>query len=84
MVASENRWKATREELLQIGVSREFVERVHSPAGLDINSVLLEEIAISILAEIIEVRRTTDPKKLQSAQMTRKVLPKSLSRTLGR
>ncbi len=84
MVASENRWSVTREELLQMGVNKEFVGRVHSPAGLDINSVLLEEIAVSILAEIIEVRRTTDPKEIGRVQETRKVLPKSLSRTLGR
>lgn len=84
MVASENRWKATKTELLEMGVSREFVDRVHSPAGLDINSVLLEEIAISILAEIIEVRRTSDPKETELAQKTRKVPPKSLSQTFGR
>lgn len=84
MVASENRWKATREELLKLGVSKDFVDSVHSPAGLDINSVLLEEIAISILAEIIEVRRTTDPVEMERALRTRKVLPKSLSQTTGR
>jgi len=83
MVASENRWRATKEELLKIGVSKEFVDKVHSPAGLDINSVLLEEIAISILAEVIEVRRT-DPKEMERERMSRKVLPKSLSQTLGR
>ena len=84
MVASENRWKATKEELLMSGVSKDFVDSVHSPAGLDINSVLLEEIAISILAEIIEVRRTTDPLEIERALKTRKVLPKSLSQTTGR
>ncbi len=84
MVASENRWRATREELLQLGVGRDFVDSVHSPAGLDINSVLLEEIAISILAEMIEVRRTKDPRELEVALKSRKVLPKSLSQTLGR
>ena len=84
MVASENRWNATRDELLRLGVSKEFVDSVHSPAGLDINSVLLEEIAISILAEMIEVRRTKDPRELEVALKSRKVLPKSLSQTLGR
>jgi xanthine/CO dehydrogenase XdhC/CoxF family maturation factor len=57
VVASENRWEATKEELRKSGVRKEFIERVHAPAGIDINSILLEEIAISILAEIIEVRR---------------------------
>ncbi|MGI0091337.1 MAG: XdhC family protein [Nitrososphaerales archaeon] len=57
MVASKNRWEATKRELEALGVGIEFIERVHSPAGLEINSILLEEIAISILAEIIEQRR---------------------------
>ena len=57
MVASANRWNATRKELEELGVSKQFIERVHAPAGLDIRSILLEEIAVSILAEIIEVRR---------------------------
>jgi xanthine dehydrogenase accessory factor len=82
MVASENRWRATRDELLKLGVSKEFVGIVHSPAGLDINSILLEEIAVSILAEIIECRRT-DQKEKQFGTATR-VIPKSLSQTLGR
>ncbi len=58
MVASERRWAATKKELYELGVSKEFIESVHAPAGLKINSILLEEIAISILAEIISVRRT--------------------------
>jgi xanthine dehydrogenase accessory factor len=57
LVASQNRWEATKDELQKSGVPREFIERVRAPAGIDINSILLEEIAISILAEIIEVRR---------------------------
>ena len=57
LVASKNRWEATKQELAKLGVSNEFVDGVHAPAGLDINSILLEEIAISILAEVIEVRR---------------------------
>lgn len=57
IVASKNRWSATRKELEEAGVAKEFIERVHAPAGLHLHSVLLEEIAISILAEIIEKRR---------------------------
>ena len=57
MIASKNRWAATRRELEDLGVNRQFIESVHSPAGLEINSILLEEIAISVLGEIIEIRR---------------------------
>ena len=75
MVASKNRWTATRQELEKLGVAREFIERVHAPAGLDIKSVLLEEIAVSILAEIIEQRRKCDS---ESQGKIRKAIPKSL------
>lgn len=75
VVASRNRWAATRQELEKLGVAREFIERVHSPAGLDISSVLLEEIAVSILAEIIEARRKKDTHEFK---VQRKVLSKSV------
>ena len=75
MVASKNRWMATRQELEKLGVEREFIERVRAPAGLDIKSFLLEEIAISILAEIIEQRRISDS---ESQGKIRKAIPKSL------
>ena len=60
LVASENRWTAAKKELEQRGVGRSFIESVHSPAGVRIHSVLLQEIAISILAELIEVRRNAE------------------------
>ena len=80
MVASKNRWRATKEELLKAGVSPEFLDTVHSPAGLDINSVLLEEIAISVLAEIIEHRRKSLGEERNSESGTRRVLQKSMMR----
>ena len=68
MVASANRWNATRKELESLGVNKAFIERVRAPAGLDIKSILLEEIAISILAEIIDVRRKTEAAKVAEVQ----------------
>jgi xanthine dehydrogenase accessory factor len=84
MVASKNRWRATKEELLKVGVSSEFLDRVHSPAGLDINSVLLEEIAISVLAEIIEHRRKNMGEERAAESGTRQVLQKSVSKSMTR
>jgi xanthine dehydrogenase accessory factor len=43
------------------GVSREKLERVHSPIGLDIGALTPEEIAVSIVAEMIAVRRDAVP-----------------------
>ncbi|MDG6904187.1 MAG: XdhC family protein [Nitrososphaerota archaeon] len=75
VVASKNRWSATKKELENSGVSREFIERVHAPAGLELNSYLLEEIAISILAEIIEHRRKPNETRVE----LRRVVSKSPS-----
>ena len=36
------------------GVSEEALARVHAPAGLDLGAVSHEEIAVAILAEIVQ------------------------------
>lgn len=43
--------------LLSEGMPLECVERVHAPIGIDIGAVTPAEIAVSILAELIAVRR---------------------------
>jgi xanthine dehydrogenase accessory factor len=49
-------FKALREE----GLPEYLFERVHAPIGLDIGAVTPEEIAISITAELIAIRRHAD------------------------
>jgi xanthine/CO dehydrogenase XdhC/CoxF family maturation factor/YHS domain-containing protein len=46
-----------RKRLLDEGVSEEQLNRLHGPIGLEIGAVTPEEIALSILAEIIQRRR---------------------------
>ncbi|RMF57321.1 MAG: XdhC/CoxI family protein [Calditrichaeota bacterium] len=43
--------------LLQEGVSEKELQRIHAPVGLDIGALSPEEIAISIVGELIAVRR---------------------------
>ena len=43
--------------LQALDVDDELRARVHTPAGLDIGAYTAEEIALSILAQIVEVRR---------------------------
>ncbi len=56
-VASRAKWAALRGWLAEDGVPAEALERVTAPAGLDIGAIAPEEIALSILAAIVEERR---------------------------
>jgi xanthine dehydrogenase accessory factor len=55
--------------LLDRGIPPEDVARIHSPLGLEIGASTPEEIAVSILAEMIAVRRGVDPAKSRSMKM---------------
>src|SRR5438045_3848 len=53
VVASRNRFAEMRDALLERGVPREALSQVRNPAGLDLGARLPEEVAVSILAEIV-------------------------------
>jgi xanthine dehydrogenase accessory factor len=57
LVASPKRGGTVLAELRSEGISDEELARVETPAGLDIGARTPAEIALSILARIIEVRR---------------------------
>jgi len=57
LLGSRNKAEEHRRQLLAEGFSREEVEAIHAPIGLDIGAVTPEEIAVSILAELIRERR---------------------------
>jgi xanthine dehydrogenase accessory factor len=56
-VGSQRKAAAVREALAASGANAEALSRVRAPAGLDIGAVTPEEIALSIVAEMVEVRR---------------------------
>jgi len=56
VIGSKRRWLMTRKELIVQGVPEEKLNRVHSPIGLELNAETPEEIAISIMAELIMLR----------------------------
>jgi xanthine dehydrogenase accessory factor len=58
LVASRKRAATVVESLRASGVSREHLARLKAPAGLDIGAVTPTEIAVSILAEIIQLQRS--------------------------
>jgi xanthine dehydrogenase accessory factor len=58
MIGSQTKNKTIFSHLLAKGISREQLDRVHAPIGLEIEAQTPEEIAVSILAEVIKVRRS--------------------------
>lgn len=56
VIGSKRRWALTRKALLEAGFSEEKLNRVVSPIGLELNAETPEEIAVSIMAEIIMLR----------------------------
>lgn len=58
MIGSRRKVKLIFDDLEQLGVPREKLDRVHSPIGLKIGAVTVPEIAVSIAAELVAVRRS--------------------------
>ena len=57
VIASRTRFAQLRDALLARGVSSSALGRIAAPAGLDIGARTPEEIALSIMAQIVEQRR---------------------------
>lgn len=60
MIGSKRKVLASFEHLLDHGVSAEELKCVHAPVGLEIGATTAEEIAVSVVAELIAVRRDQD------------------------
>ncbi|MBV8450930.1 MAG: XdhC family protein [Deltaproteobacteria bacterium] len=58
MIGSRRRVRAMLSHLEQDGFDRALLDEIHAPLGLDIGAETPEEIAVSIIAEIIRERRT--------------------------
>jgi xanthine dehydrogenase accessory factor len=58
VMGSNTRWRSVSQRLVDAGIAPADLERVHAPIGLEMNAETLEEIAVSIMAEVIRVNRT--------------------------
>jgi len=59
MIASKNKREAIFSNLSAKGIAEELLNKVHSPIGLEINAETPDEIAVSILAQIVKIRRAS-------------------------
>lgn len=57
-VGSRRKISTLKEKLREKGLSEQDLERIEGPAGLDLGAITPEEIALSILAELLVIRRT--------------------------
>lgn len=75
VIGSRRRWEVTVKELRAMGIKEDKISRVTSPIGLELGAETPEEIAISIMAEIIMLQKggSGDPMAHKpSAKRTRK------------
>src|SRR5512139_3056912 len=66
VIGSKRRWVQALNELRTKGVAEEKLSRVHAPIGLELNAETPEEIAVSIMAEVIMLKNggTGQPMKM--------------------
>jgi xanthine dehydrogenase accessory factor len=61
VVASRKRFAVLRETLIERGISAHALDAIKSPAGLDLGGRQPEEVALSILAEIVQLKHAARP-----------------------
>lgn len=66
MIGSPNKVKHIFKDLLQQGISRDTLARVHAPIGLDLGAETPDEIALSIAAEMVMLRRQASGASLKT------------------
>jgi len=71
VIGSKRRWRQALKELREKGMAEEKLARVHAPIGLELNAETPEEIAVSIMAEIIMRRNggTGESMKMNHEQL---------------
>jgi len=68
MIGSKRKVIGVVKELEKEGISRSLFERIFAPMGFEIGAITPEEIAVSVVAEMIAVRRAPDSEWRQAAK----------------
>jgi xanthine dehydrogenase accessory factor len=66
VIGSRRRWATTVKALKEKGISEEKIARVHSPMGIELQAETPEEIAVSILAEVMMVKAKATGKPMKA------------------
>jgi xanthine dehydrogenase accessory factor len=65
VIGSKRRWATTVKALKEQGVSDEKIAKVHSPIGLELQAETPEEIAVSIMAEVLMLHNRGNGKQMR-------------------
>jgi xanthine dehydrogenase accessory factor len=68
VIGSRRRWASTVKGLKAQGVSEEKIAKVHSPIGLELQAETPEEIAVSIMAEVLMIRDKGTGKQMKAGK----------------
>lgn len=74
MIGSRRRVAAAFEQVLKMGFKPDDLKAVYAPVGLDIGAETPEEIALSILAEILAIRRGGSCKHMKDVKGVEKII----------
>jgi len=79
-ITSRMRFAQLRDALAARGVAGEVLDRIAAPAGLDIGAKTPEEIALSVMAQIVEHRRRPTHEPVQTAKGSPTIAPADQAR----
>jgi xanthine dehydrogenase accessory factor len=68
IIGSKRRWATTVKALTEKDVSAEKIAKVHSPIGLELQAETPEEIAVSIMAEVMMLKAKSTGKSMKSSK----------------
>ncbi|RKU09689.1 hypothetical protein C6501_14900 [Candidatus Poribacteria bacterium] len=71
LIGSRRKIKLIFDDLLEVGIPIEKLQRVYAPIGLDINSKTVPEIAVSIASQLIQVRNGAEKPQTFEVQPAR-------------
>jgi xanthine dehydrogenase accessory factor len=83
LIASQKRAGIVLETLARMGVDEKSLNRVISPAGIDIGAVKPEEIALSIMAEIVCLARGGTARFLREVKPLKSEIKEIMSELTG-
>jgi xanthine dehydrogenase accessory factor len=79
LIASAHRAKLVLDYLQMEGIPKERLEKVWAPAGLDLGAASPEEIALSVMSQIVSVRRGGSGKSMKDEKQADQPTPADVS-----